>query len=334
MGLYKKIVDIEDMEYLLPIGSEVFTWNLFVWSTASSTDFPNAQAIFSNWNTWETHTYNIWVIWEAIAHATDVNIWWVGLYWAWRTNWAVRSAWVIWDASVSATWDTGSAIWVRGYATNTHAGGSNIWLYWNASWWATNYALYMEAGNIFSVTAQTWTLIDNNASALTIDSTWKTWILKIISTDWAEWVSMSWTLNVTWVITTTATHKVNIWLDAIHYEMQNWWLSRFKTYLTGTESGSNAWWAFRISSYTDAWGFLAECMTISRALWNTNFWNGVPAVSAKLQVTSTTQWFLPPLMTTTQKNAIWTPATWLVVFDSTLWKLAVFSGTWQTVTSV
>jgi hypothetical protein len=75
-------------------------------------------------------------------------------------------------------------------------------------------------------------------------------------------------------------------------------------------------------------------MTISRALWNTNFWNGVPAVSAKLQVTSTTQWFLPPLMTTTQKNAIWTPATWLVVFDSTLWKLAVFSGTWQTVTSV
>jgi hypothetical protein len=58
-----------------------------------------------------------------------------------------------------------------------------------------------------------------------------------------------------------------------------------------------------------------------------------PVTTAALQISSTTQGFLPPVMTTTQKNAITSPATGLVVFDSTLGKLCVFSGTWQTITS-
>jgi hypothetical protein len=73
-----------------------------------------------------------------------------------------------------------------------------------------------------------------------------------------------------------------------------------------------------------------------------NFLNGVltigtasPSSSAKLQVDSTTQGFLPPRMTTTQKNAIATPAAGLIVFDSTLGKLCVYGGSaWQTITSV
>ena len=56
--------------------------------------------------------------------------------------------------------------------------------------------------------------------------------------------------------------------------------------------------------------------------------------SAKLVIASTTQGFLPPRMTTTQKNAITSPATGLVVFDTTLGKLCVFATTWQTITSV
>jgi hypothetical protein len=56
--------------------------------------------------------------------------------------------------------------------------------------------------------------------------------------------------------------------------------------------------------------------------------------SARLAVNSTTQGFLPPRMTTTEKNAIASPATGLVVFDTTLGKLCVFAGTWQTITSV
>jgi len=56
--------------------------------------------------------------------------------------------------------------------------------------------------------------------------------------------------------------------------------------------------------------------------------------SALLSMSSTTKGFLPPVMTTTQKNAISSPATGLVVFDSTLGKLCVFSTTWQTITSI
>lgn len=57
--------------------------------------------------------------------------------------------------------------------------------------------------------------------------------------------------------------------------------------------------------------------------------------TAKLAVVSTTQGFLPPVMTTTQKNAISTPAEGLIVYDSTLHKLSVrTASTWETVTSV
>ena len=59
------------------------------------------------------------------------------------------------------------------------------------------------------------------------------------------------------------------------------------------------------------------------------------AASSILTMESTTQGFLPPRMTTTQKNAIASPATGLVVYDNTLNKLSVFTGaTWETVTSL
>lgn len=57
--------------------------------------------------------------------------------------------------------------------------------------------------------------------------------------------------------------------------------------------------------------------------------------SALLDVQSTTKGVRMPNMTTTQKNAITSPAAGLMVFDTTLSKLCVYSGAaWQTVTSV
>jgi hypothetical protein len=50
--------------------------------------------------------------------------------------------------------------------------------------------------------------------------------------------------------------------------------------------------------------------------------------SAILQADSTTQGFLPPRMTTTQKNAIATPAAGLVVYDTDLNQLCTYDGTW------
>lgn len=59
------------------------------------------------------------------------------------------------------------------------------------------------------------------------------------------------------------------------------------------------------------------------------------SASAMLDVQSTTMGVRMPNMTTTQKNAIASPAAGLMVFDTTLVKLSVYSGTaWQTITSV
>ena len=58
-----------------------------------------------------------------------------------------------------------------------------------------------------------------------------------------------------------------------------------------------------------------------------------PAASSLLDVTSTTKGFLPPRMTTTQINAISSPAAGLVVYNTTLAVLCFYDGTgWKKVT--
>jgi hypothetical protein len=52
-----------------------------------------------------------------------------------------------------------------------------------------------------------------------------------------------------------------------------------------------------------------------------------PNTSAALDITSTTKGFLPPRMTTTERNAIETPATGLVIFNTTTNGLEVKSST-------
>jgi hypothetical protein len=57
--------------------------------------------------------------------------------------------------------------------------------------------------------------------------------------------------------------------------------------------------------------------------------------SSQLEVRSVTKGFLPPRMTTTQKNAIASPASGLVVYDTTLGKLCVRgAAAWETITSL
>jgi hypothetical protein len=59
-----------------------------------------------------------------------------------------------------------------------------------------------------------------------------------------------------------------------------------------------------------------------------------PHASSVLDITSTTKGFLPPRMTTVEKNAIATPAEGLVVYDTTLAKLCVYTTAWETITSL
>jgi hypothetical protein len=53
----------------------------------------------------------------------------------------------------------------------------------------------------------------------------------------------------------------------------------------------------------------------------------IDVASAKLTVSSTTQGFLPPVMTTTQKNAIASPAEGLIVYDTVLHNWYGYNGT-------
>lgn len=59
-----------------------------------------------------------------------------------------------------------------------------------------------------------------------------------------------------------------------------------------------------------------------------------PAQSALLDVSSTSQGFLPPRMTTTQRDAIVSPAEGLIIYNLTTHKLNVYTGSaWEQVTS-
>ena len=80
---------------------------------------------------------------------------------------------------------------------------------------------------------------------------------------------------------------------------------------------------------TLGWDILYNGATNNVQIGRTGF-IGSRESSASLQVDSTTQGFLPPRMTTTQKNAIASPAAGLVVYDSTTNKLCCYNGsTWN-----
>jgi hypothetical protein len=171
---------------------------ILVSSQASLSEYPNALIISSNGDTTNSEVYIAGVVGEGVASGSDTTKWGVGVYGAGTSNGSTKSAGVIGKGIVYSTSDTGSAVGVRGLATDTHASGLNVGLYSDASGSAVNnYALYMNTGDIFSGAAQTWLLKDNVSSALSLDATGKTGILKVITTDSAEGVTMSGTLSVT-----------------------------------------------------------------------------------------------------------------------------------------
>ena len=189
----------------LSVTGNVNTGNLLVGPPASAnfTRFPNAQAVISNTvsGIQQNEAHHIGIIAEGVADAGSSTVYGIGVYGVGYTNGPTRSGGVVGEAHVSASTDGGSAIGVRGYANDTHSGGLNIGLYGDATNGSANYALAMNNGNILSIFAQTWTLVDNNAGALSVDAAGKAGILKIVTTDSAEGVTMSGYLTVTGNVT-------------------------------------------------------------------------------------------------------------------------------------
>ena len=77
-----------------------------------------------------------------------------------------------------------------------------------SKWTANNFDITTAFGipaTITGAAASTWTVVDNNASGLSIGSTGKADILKVISTDAGEGVTMSGTLGVTGALTCSST---------------------------------------------------------------------------------------------------------------------------------
>jgi hypothetical protein len=91
------------------------------------------------------------------------------------------------------------------------------------------------------------------------------------------------------------------------------------------QSASNT----QLFASASGWSLLYAGATSNVQIGRTGF-IGSRESSASLQVDATTQGFLPPRMTTTQKNAIASPAAGLVVYDSTTNKLQCYNGsTWN-----
>ena len=83
---------------------------------------------------------------------------------------------------------------------------------------------------------------------------------------------------------------------------------------TGNSTGFGSYISQQGMSYSSSQPF---CFNVA---------SGAHATSASVQIDSTTKGFLPPRMTTTQKNAIASPAAGLMVYDTTLNVISYYNG--------
>ena len=125
-------------------------------SSANFTRFSNTQFVVSNTAVLvqqNENVHNIGIVGEGVASTPDSTIWGIGVYGVGYTSANTRCSGVVGEGHVQNTADVGSAIGVRGYSNDTHAGGLNVGLYGDAAGGSANYALYLSRGNIFGNTA-------------------------------------------------------------------------------------------------------------------------------------------------------------------------------------
>ena len=136
---------------------------VLIGSQANTTRFPSTNVVISTTASGiqQNESHIIGLMAEATAHASNVNIYGIGVYGVGYTSATTRSGGVVGEAHVSATTDVGSAIGVRGYSNDTHSGGLNIGLYGDAIGGSASYGLYLNNGDIYTANAKSWVMNGN-----------------------------------------------------------------------------------------------------------------------------------------------------------------------------
>jgi len=100
-----------------------------------------------------------------------------------------------------------------------------------------------------------------------------------------------------------------------------------ENYIIAGNTASGGLLIFRVNGTTESVTTGTEAMRLTSAgIVSIN--NASPSASAQLDVSSTTRGFLPPRMTTTQRDAISSPAAGLVIYNTTTSKLQVYTTSW------
>lgn len=151
--------------------------------TYTAASYASAKLIVGNYASANSEVANIGVMAVSQATLNSATAYGYAVYGHGYTNGSARSAGLVGEGKVTATGDTGSAIGVRGYANDTHAGGFNIGLYGDATGGSSNYALYMAAGDIYSAVAQTWSFASGQLTIKAPTASTRNIVLTNSSTD-------------------------------------------------------------------------------------------------------------------------------------------------------
>jgi len=142
---------------------------LLVGESAGLSDYPNARMIVSRESiTPVANNSFIGLIAEAAAEA-DGNIG-IGIFGRSQTGGTSWGYGGYFFCKASDTSDTGGAVGISADSFLPHVSGSNIGGKFRASGGADNYALYLQAGDIITLTDTNWFLKDNSATALSFDA--------------------------------------------------------------------------------------------------------------------------------------------------------------------
>lgn len=157
-------------------------------------------------------------------------------------------------------------------------------------------------------------------------TTWTSWA-RIKATDETKAldtavVKITWEQTITWTKTFTNTaiiKNTTTWEAVLDLDSN---LSRTRFFYRESDG---TFWMYDWNNTFLRW--LNDASATPNTMWITDWASSVNNSSALLSLWSTTKWFAPPRMTTAQRDAISSPLTWLIVYNTTLNTLDRYNGT-------